>query len=452
MNVPRITIVGAGSHFTMGLFGDFLRIGDMQESELVLMDIDEKKLRIMERILKRFTEKESIGVKIVATVNLNEALNDTDFVITTIRHGGLEALKTVITIPLQFGAVQVVGDTAGPSGVLKGMLEIPALLYIAQNVKDIAPKAVIMNFTNPMTPACMAIRKSTRTSIIGLCHGYHNICDLASKLLGYSIGKIRIEAAGINHLTWTTNITYDGESIYEEFLKSLFIRGKEEILREHPYLVGRELYKVFGIPPTLSDRHTSEFFHYLYDWIKNPIYGPILMESSGYIDYDKKTLRKEVVKREEEEKQRMIRMAEGEERITIHPSGEYAIDIASAIIHKKRTEVMALNIENRGAITGINPDHIVEVPAVIDGNSITLKGKFKLPETVVNILNAHLEKFKVMIDGIIEKDRNLLVRAIALDPLTPSPDKAEKILSRFIEDSIIRKYLSTYNFDLSGSV
>jgi alpha-galactosidase/6-phospho-beta-glucosidase family protein len=57
-----------------------------------------------------------------------------------------------------------------------------------------------------------------------------------------------------------------------------------------------------------------------------------------------------------------------------------------------------------------------------------------------------------MIDGIIEKDKNLLVRAIALDPLTPSPDKAEKILNHFIEDSIIRKYLSTYNFDLSGSI
>ena len=59
--------------------------------------------------------------------------------------------------------------------------------------------------------------------------------------------------------------------------------------------------------------------------------------------------------------------------------------------------------------------------------------RFKLPESVVSILNQHLEKFKAIVKGILEGDKGLLMQSITLDPLTPSPDKAEKILNKFIE-------------------
>ncbi|RLI35477.1 hypothetical protein DRO55_05165 [Candidatus Bathyarchaeota archaeon] len=449
MNCPRIVMIGAGSHFTLGLFGDLLRVGDLWGSELILMDIDEEKLRIMERILRRFIEEEDIDVKIAATTNLDEALENADFVITSIRYGGLEALKAFINIPLKLGAVEVVGDTVGPSGVLKGVLEIPAILNIAQKVEDKSPKAILMNFTNPMTPVCRAVRKSTKVRIVGLCHGCHHIRALASKLLGLRIDEIGMEGAGINHLTWTTDITHRDESVYEDFLESLLMEDKERVLREHPYLIGRDLYRVFGVPPTLSDRHTSEFFHYLYDWMRNPIYGPILRERSGYIDYEKMALSGDVVRREEERRRKLLLMAEGRGEVTIRPSREYALDIASAITHKRRLEVMALNIENQGAIDGIEPSHIVEAPAVIEGGSIKPAGRFKLPESVVSILNQHLEKFEVMVEGILEEDKNLLTQAIALDPLTPSPDKAEKILNNFIENPVIKGLLSNYDLHLT---
>jgi len=321
-----------------------------------------------------------------------------------------------------------------PSGILKGMLEIPAIIDITRKIKDVAPTAFVINFTNPMTPICEAIEKATHVKTVGLCHGIHQIRVLASNLLRIpSSEKLEAEAAGINHLTWTVDIKYEGKSIYTEFLNRLFSEENNEVIVKHPYLIGRDLYKVFGVPPTLSDRHTSEFFHYLYDWINDPTYGPILKEISGYIDYENKTLRKEIVENEEERRKSLARMARGEEEINIAPSGEYAMDIISAMKNGRKTKLLAANIPNSGALEGVPPGHFVEVPVQVSEYGLVSTRRFQLPQPITGMLNLHLEKFQLLVDGILEKEKNLIVQAIALDPLTPSPDKAEKIFDLFIK-------------------
>jgi len=116
MNNPRIVIIGAGSHFTLELIGDLFRVNNLWGSEFVLMDIDEEKLDVMKKIVEKIVKNRKVDLKIKATSNLEEALENADFVIITIRSGGLEALKAIIEIPLRLGATGVVGDTVGPSG------------------------------------------------------------------------------------------------------------------------------------------------------------------------------------------------------------------------------------------------------------------------------------------------------------------------------------------------
>jgi len=441
MDNPRIVIIGAGSHFTLGLFEDFFRVNDLWESELVLMDIDEERLDVMKKIIEKIVENEKVDLKVNATSNLDEALENADFIILTIRSGGLKTLREIIEIPLRFGTVELVGDTVGPSGILKGLVEIPKIIDVAQKIRDIAPNALVMNFTNPMTPICEAIEKSAQIKTVGLCHGIHQIRELASNILKIPYDeKLEAEAAGINHFTWTVDIKYKGESIYAEFLNALFLEKNEETIVKHPYLIGRELYKVFGIPPTLSDRHTSEFFHYLYDWINDPKYGPILKEISGYIDYENKTLRKEIVEYVEKRLQRLACIADGQEEIKVAPSGEYAIDIISAMKNGRKTELLAANISNNEALERVPQEHFVEVPVQVSRQGLSPTKRFQLPRAIVSMLNSHLDKFQLLVDGILEKEKDLIVQAIALDPLTPSPEKAEKILDIFIKRISLENY------------
>lgn len=436
MNAFRIVIVGAGSHFTLGLLGDFFRVNDLWRSELVLMDINDERLNVMKKIVEGVIQTKGVDLKISSTTNLREALEGADFVIVTIRAGGLDALRDLIEIPLRFGTMEVVGDTVGPSGVLKGMLEIPAVVDIANKVKDVSPEAVILNFTNPMTPICRAVRKTTNLEIIGLCHGVHHIRKLASIILKcprYSTENLDVDAVGINHLTWTIGIRYEGRSVYEEFLGNLFSQDHEDIISKHPYLIGRELYGVFGVPPTLSDRHTSEFFCYLYDWMSDPIYGPILRKTSGYIDYENKTLSRAAVENEEKRMRELRKMAEGPKDVEILQTGEDALDIISTVKNEKRKRLLAANIPNSDTINGIASEYIIEVPVEVDKHGFTPTRRISLPRPIISVLNQHLVKFETLVDGILEKDKDLIVQAIAMDPLTPSPRKAEKIFSLFVE-------------------
>ncbi|RLI05474.1 hypothetical protein DRO22_02700 [Candidatus Bathyarchaeota archaeon] len=441
MDYTKIVIIGAGSHFTLGLFGDLFRVNDLWESELVLMDINEEKLNIMKRIVERSVKREKVSLRINATDNLDEALENADFVIITIRSGNLRTLKEIIEVPLRLGTVEIVGDTVGPSGILKGIVEMPAIINIAEKIRDLSPHALVMNFTNPMTPICEAIEKTAKIETVGLCHGVHHIRRLASEILRIPHAeKLDVEAAGINHFTWTVDMRYEGESVYADFLNALFLEKNEEAIVNHPYLIGRDLYKVLGVPPTLSDRHTSEFFHYLYDWINDPKYGPILKRISGFIDYENKTLRREIAEDEKERMQRLLRMVEGREEIKIVPSGEYAMDIISAVKNRRETRLLAANIPNNGALRDVSSERFVEVPIQVSEQGLVPVRTFQLPKAITSMLNLHLDKFQLLVDGILEKEKNLIVQAIALDPLTPSPEKAEKIFSTFIKHVSLQNY------------
>ena len=69
----------------------------------------------------------------------------------------------------------------------------------------------------------------------------------------------------------------------------------------------------------------------------------------------------------------------------------------------------------------------------MSGDNITSIRRFKLPKPVVSLINLHLDKFQFLVDGVLEREKDLVLQAIALDPLTPSPEKAEEILDRFIK-------------------
>jgi len=168
--------------------------------------------------------RENIDLDVSFTTNIKDALENSDFVIITIRVGGSIATENIIKIPMKYGVQQVVGDTTGPSGILKGLLEIPVILDIATMLEDLSSHAIILNFTNPITPIGMAVSKGTSIRIIGLCHGINHIRVLASKLLKIDLNNIYPVAGGINHLTWCTSLRYSDKDILENFIEKYFQR------------------------------------------------------------------------------------------------------------------------------------------------------------------------------------------------------------------------------------
>jgi len=99
--------------------------------------------------------------------------------------------------------------------------------------------------------------------------------------------------------------------------------------------------------------------------------------------------------------------------------------IISAVKNRRETKLLAANIPNSGALEEVQPRRLIEAPVQVSEHSLVPARKFQLPHPIISILNLHLDN--------IEKEKDLIVQAIALDPLTPSPDKAEKIFNLFIK-------------------
>lgn len=429
LSEPKITIVGAGSVLTLKLLGDFYRVNDLWGSELVLYDIGKEKLKVMYTAVKKYVERTKAELKVHMTTNKKEALENANSVIIAIRAGGLRATRLTIEIPFKYGAIPITGDTTGPSGLLKAITEIPAIMDIIRTLEDVSPKAIVLNHTNPVTAVCTAVSLASKINIIGMCHGYP-LTKFTSALLNLDYKSLKSTVAGINHLTWLVDITYKGESILDE-LKDAVIQGRNwKVIKNHPYLVGRQLLKTYGMLVSVSDRHTAEFFHYLHDWLKDPIIGKVLRRVSRIVDYEKGTLSSEYLREREEAWKKVLRVAEGKEKV--EPSDLLYLDIISSMVNNIKREIRIANIPNDSYIDGIRNGRIVEVPCIVDGSGIRGKRVGRLTRAVLVILNLHLEKFEILAKGVLEKDKDLILEAMGLDPTTPSPEKAEAILNEYL--------------------
>ena len=117
MQGMKFTIVGAGSSYTPELLEEMaLRREQLPVRELMLYDIDEKRLEIMEGFCGRFAEKLGLSLEIKSTTDLSRALYGADFADTQIRVGGNKQRVKDEKIPMRYGMVGQ--ETTGACGMM----------------------------------------------------------------------------------------------------------------------------------------------------------------------------------------------------------------------------------------------------------------------------------------------------------------------------------------------
>src|SRR5206468_12887228 len=139
-------------------------------------DISSRNLEMVKQLCERDLEANHLPAKIVATTNRREAIADSDYIICTIRQGGLAAFQTDIEIPLKYGVDQCVGDTICAGGVMYGQRSIPAILDFCRDIKQVAAAgAWLLNYANPMAKnTWAAIEHGGVQPPIGPCPGVQN--------------------------------------------------------------------------------------------------------------------------------------------------------------------------------------------------------------------------------------------------------------------------------------
>lgn len=113
----KIAMIGAGSvGFTRKLVADVLSVPELADTEFRFMDISPENLQMATDLCRKSIADNGLPATIVPTTDRREAIAGSDYVMSTVRVGGLEAFGHDVEIPLKYGVDQCVADTLGPGG------------------------------------------------------------------------------------------------------------------------------------------------------------------------------------------------------------------------------------------------------------------------------------------------------------------------------------------------
>lgn len=159
---------------------------------------------------------------------LPEALKGADFVIISILPGTFAEMQSDVHAPEAYGVYQSVGDTVGPGGAIRALRSIPMYAEIAAAIRDHAPSAWVINYTNPMSVLTRTLYEVfPGIKAFGCCHEVFGTQSLLAEMLKNMQGiedvrrqDIQVNVLGINHFTWLDRTSYRGADLfplYREF-------------------------------------------------------------------------------------------------------------------------------------------------------------------------------------------------------------------------------------------
>lgn len=429
---PKIVVIGAASSSFSGLMRDFIASKDLDGCELALVDIDKPGLDSMAKLAGRMAREWGSKTKVSGTSDRRRALKGADFVIITIAVGGVEAWRQDEEIPAKHGFFGRSVDTAGPGGLFRGLRLIPPLLEICRDIERLCPDAVVINYSNPMTAICRAIRKATEVRIVGLCtDGF--LPEQIAYHMGIDSNRVDVISAGLNHWVWALRILVDGKDATEEF---------KELMRttQRPGTYGfssLELMDIFDAWPMPTAHHVATFFPYFYGRERDgrSVWRYPFRTGRGF---------NERIKAGQALRRKLKRQAEGKEPLGQAPeeSGEETVRMLTSIWYDRRTRHYA-NVENNGLVANLPDDAVVEIPVIADAAGIRGLPVGPLPASLAGLVQARVAFFELLADAAIEKSRHIALQCLMADTNTTSITRAKACLDEMF--SAQREFLPGYN-------
>jgi alpha-galactosidase len=421
--MTTVTLIGAGSaEFTAELVTDFLSVDALPEGEFRLVDVDPARLDLARRFAEHLIDRTGKAWTVRPDVDRATVLAGSDVVINTIEVAGLRNVRHDYDIPMRYGVDQCIGDTIGPGGLFKAFRTIPAWLEILGDVERLCPGALVLNHTNPMSMMVLAASRVSSFPVYGMCHSVHYTVEQIAEYLQVDESRLTFRAAGVNHLAWITDLWLDGEDAYPLVRE----RGRvPEVWERDP--VRFELMYHLGRFPTESSGHVSEYVPYFrsHPEILARYVRPGYRGESGFYANHWPTWRAE-------SDERLARVLAGDEEYPMERGGEYPSRIVEAMTTGEPASVY-VNIPNEGWISNLEGGGVVEVEAKVDGDGIHPQPFGALPPQLAALDRRHLEIHDLAVTALLERDRELAVQALMLDPLTSAACAPTDIRAMFDE-------------------
>lgn len=440
-NPPTITIIGAGSlFFGRQAIWALNHLPGFRGACLRLVDRDPAQLDAMRQLAVNVADFTQSGVRVELYSDYHSALAGSDFVVLSFSRRNAHYRRIDCEVSAKYGIRMCSGDTIGPGGVFRAARELPLILEICRAVERDAPEAWLINYVNPSAIMGMGVARHSSVRSFALCDSHHMPFKKRSylKLIGEPverIGEFDMRIAGVNHFTWMLKAELAGEDILPRIRDAFAAQALGE--KDTGYSKGRfnafitaQLADLFGAIPTCTG-HTKEYlpFYQGRAAIQEPI-PPLSVFDSD---------------------ERAEKTGQMWESIAAYNTGEKPIeefcnslksDHATDIIHTMLVEddrTYFINRTNRDCTTGDQPvgnlpgDAFLEMECRLDrdGPRPLPVGDFPLGLRAEQMLI--LDVHELTVEAIVRRDKALLTRALAMDPLVNSIATANVIIDELFE-------------------
>ena len=408
----KIAYIGGGSTRAPGTLASLIAQGEnFQGSEIVLIDLDEDRLELVRTLATNMARCRELDLTITTTTDQRAGLTDCTAVLSSFRPGGFGARMHDERIPLKHGAIGQ--ETQGPGGFFMALRSIQVMKGIIADLEHVAPRAIIINYTNPVNIVAQAVTANTAIPIVSLCEGPLFYPAELAAATGLDPVWLDVRSIGLNHASWSVHHHYDGADVMP-----LLVEAWRRL--EGDSRIKRSTQRMLHIAVT-QDSIPSEYMQYYY--FTDEILAELQASATTRAEDILAAVPDYWGHYREQAEQDWPELDPTRSRGGIHEL-ELAIDVMHAIFNNHRV-VLPVNVPNRGSIPDLPDDLVVETVGFVDAAGIEPIAMGPLPRTAVGLVKALGEYQALAADAAWHGTRREAIQALLANPLSPSLPKTE---------------------------
>lgn len=427
----KVAVFGGGSSYTPELVKGFLdRTVSFPMTELWLADISQERLDIVGGFAQRMAKAAGSPFEVHLTTDQRAAIEGASYVTTQLRVGGMAARREDEYLGKRH---RLIGqETTGVGGMAKALRTVPVILSIARDMQELAPGALLVNFTNPAGLVTEALaRHAPQVPAVGVCNvaitTKMHMLELYERRTGRELDPAlaQLDTLGLNHLSWHRGLSYDGDDLWPE----VFAGTLEELRKEEHPAWDPRLIEVLGLIPNYYLQYYYDTGHKLAEQEQWPpsraeqvmaIEGKLLKE---YADPNLTEPPADLMKR----------------------GGAYYSTLATQLLnahYNDLNEEHVVNTVHGGAVAGWPETWVLEMPAAVGRGGIKPLPAMPLPPACYGLLAA-VKAYEILtVEAAVRGDRDLLYQALLVHPLGPEAGHVQAVMDDLLE--INRQYLPQF--------
>jgi 6-phospho-beta-glucosidase len=444
----KMTLLGSGVRAPFVLRGLAAAQDDLDLDEVVLHDTDGERLELMTALGASFAVEWGARFTVRGESHARTAIDGARFVFAAIRPGQEGARAVDEEVPLKHGVLGQ--ETTGPGGFAMALRTIPAMVDYGRLIEEIAPQALLINFTNPVGIVMQALHDHTSVRAVGICDGPVSMQRSVADFLGEPRERVHVDYFGLNHCGWIHRVLVDGVDRLPEIVD----RFEELQASDDQWGVFEpELVRTLGMLPM-----EYLFFYYYRDVAVGHIQGsggsrgrqlqslndalwPQLRTAidAGDLVTARGAWERAMAERDATyfARERGEVLGEEHEGEMGDPfEGEGYEGVATAVMAaavRRRKSPLILNVANRGAIGGLRNDDVVEVTCLVDEHGAHPLAQGAVPDAALALIAQVKVYERLTVAAAMDRSYDAALQALLAHPLVGSYPAAKSILDDYLD-------------------